>query len=213
MIYLGLVDDQKLFLSSLSVLINTMPGFSVRIQANGGEELLSDLLVVPQQPDIILIDVRMRGMNGWETATRVREKYPNIKLAALSMNDEETAVIQMLKAGCCAYFLKDLSPDDLQKGLQDVYDYGYHNADSISRHIKQHMVLGGKPYPSLFSDREKDFLKLACSDMTYKEIASIMCLSQKTIDGYRESLFAKLNVKSRVGMALEAIRANIVSLQ
>lgn len=212
MIKIGLADDHLLFLKALSLLINSIPGFTVVIQALDGSIMIQELEHSGAKPDIILLDVRMPIMNGPETAAAIKNKYPDIKLVALSMNDDDTSVIAMLKAGCCAFLLKDIHPDKLRNALSDVHDLGYYNADAINRHLRNLMARGETSQKLLLSDREKAFLKLACSDMTYKQIASIMCLSEKTIDGYRESIFIKLNVKSRVGMALEAIRHNLVAI-
>jgi DNA-binding NarL/FixJ family response regulator len=212
MIKIALADDQQLFLRSLSLLINSISGFTVALQALDGLIMLQELENNKEKPDIILLDVRMPVMNGPETAIAIKSKYPEIKLIALSMNDDDTSVIEMFKAGCCAFLLKDIHPDELHNALYDVYNLGYYNADAINGHLRNLMARGVTSQKLLLSDREKTFLKLACSDMTYKQIASIMCLSEKTIDGYRESIFIKMNVKSRVGMALEAIRHNLVAL-
>ncbi|MGN8059700.1 response regulator transcription factor [Pedobacter sp. 22163] len=212
MIKVAIADDQQLFLKSLSMLIDSLPGFSISLQALDGSLVISQLAQVAGLPDIVLLDVRMPVMNGPQTALEIKQRYPQIKLVALSMNDDDDSVIAMLKAGCCAYFLKDIHPDELERGLNEVYHFGYYNADSINRHLRDIISSGKAEHKLILNDREKTFLKLACSDMTYKQIASIMCLSEKTIDGYRESIFVKLNVKSRVGMALEAIRHNLVTI-
>jgi DNA-binding CsgD family transcriptional regulator len=109
------------------------------------------------------------------------------------------------------YLLKDVNPGELHTALTTVYEQGYYNADSINRNLRR-IIAGGPANTISLSEREKAFLQLACSDMTYREIASRMCLSEKTVDGYRESIFIKFNVKSRVGMALEAIRHNLVAI-
>jgi len=118
----------------------------------------------------------------------------------------------MIKAGCCAYLLKDIHPDELDKALHEIYNKGYYNADAANinfRRLLQHQQREDELH---LSDKEKEFLKLSCSDATYKQIAATMHVSERTVDGYRESLFRKLSVQSRTGMALEAIRRNLVSL-
>jgi DNA-binding NarL/FixJ family response regulator len=148
-------------------------------------------------------------MNGIETATWLTATYPAIKLVALSMNDSDKIIISMIKAGCCAYMLKDTHPNELEKALIEVNSKGYYNGDLSNINFRR--LLNIEPELKV-TDKEKQFLKLACSDLTYKQIASEMGLSERTIDGYREALFQKFKVQSRVGLALEAIRRDIVKL-
>ena len=210
-INIGLVDDHQLFLASLKVLIESFPTFSIVLEALNGEALLKKLEFVTVLPDILLLDVNMPVMDGANTAIVISSKYPEIKMVALSMKDDDVSVIKMIKAGCCAYLLKDISSDELEKALMEVYNKGYYNAD-ISNINYRRLILKTKEEEIVFTERERAFLKLACSDLTYKQIAMQMHLSERTIDGYRESLFQKLNVQSRTGMALEALRRNLVSL-
>ena len=210
-IRIAIADDQQLFLRSLAALIGNFDNFSVTIEALNGQELLTRIAATSEKPELVLIDVRMPVMSGSEAVVQLTRQYPQLKTIALSMNDDDDSVIAMLKAGCCAYLLKDINPAELQTALTAVYEQGYYNADSINRNLRR-IIAGGQANSISLSEREKAFLQLACSDMTYREIASRMCLSEKTVDGYRESIFIKLNVKSRVGMALEAIRHNLVAL-
>lgn len=209
-ITIGIADDQQLFLRSLSNLINSLPDFEVVIEALNGEELLKGIEKLTTAPDIILTDVRMPVMDGATAVSKITLSYPKIKTVALSMKEDDHSILMMLRAGCSAYLLKDVHPKDLEKALREVYETGYYNSDSFSTHYRRLLRNQGGDELKI-TDREKAFLKLACSDFTYKEIASKMFLSEKTIDGYRESLFQKLNVKSRVGMALEAIKLELVA--
>lgn len=210
-INIGIVDDHQLFLKSLSILIESFPTFDIVVDALNGESLITKLASAKVLPDIILLDVNMPVMDGAKTASVISVKYPLIKLVALSMKDDDTSVINMIKAGCCAYLLKDIHPDELEKALNEVYSKGYYNAD-ISNINYRRLIMKTKEESIVFTERERTFLKLACSDLTYKQISAEMHLSERTIDGYREALFEKLNVQSRVGMVLEALRRNLVSL-
>ena len=208
-ITIGIADDQQLFLGSLSSLINSFKDFEVVVEALNGEDLLKHIGVLKTLPDIILIDVQMPVMDGPSAVAKIAVCYPSVKTVALSMKEDDHSILKMLRAGCSAYLLKDLHPRELEKALIEVRETGYYNSDSFSVHYRR--LLRKQDDEIKLTDREKAFLKLACSDFTYKEIASKMFLSEKTIDGYRESLFVKLNVKSRTGMALEAIRQNLVA--
>ena len=210
-INVGIVDDHQLFLKSLSILIESFPNFNIVLDALNGESLIAKLASAKVLPDVILLDVNMPVMDGAKTAAAISATYPMIKLVALSMKDDDISVINMIKAGCCAYLLKDIHPDELEKALTEVYTKGYYNAD-VSNINYRRLILKTKEDTVHFTEREKTFLKLACSDLTYKQISAEMHLSERTIDGYREALFEKLNVQSRVGMVLEALRRNLVSL-
>jgi DNA-binding NarL/FixJ family response regulator len=212
-ITVGIVDDERLFAKSLGVLINSFGSFDVVIEALDGKEVLKKLEVVSVVPEIILLDVRMRGMNGPEAASAISSLYPQIKLVALTQKDDDFTIISMFKGGCCAYLLKDIHPDELERALKEVKVKGFYNADVININFRRLFTQEKKQNEFKISDRELSFLKLACSDLTYKQIASQMNLAERTIDGYRESLFHKLNVQSRVGLVLEAMKRELVKLQ
>lgn len=211
-ISVGVIDDQRLFVKSLATLINTFPSFNVVVDAMNGEELLNKLHVHHLSPDILLVDVNMPVMNGVETAKAIAEKYPLARIVALSMKDDDMSIIAMLKAGCCAYLVKDIHPDELERALTEVHLKGSYNGDAANVNYRRLILRGENDAAYRLSAREQSFLQLACSDLTYKQIASQMHLSERTIDGYRESLFEKMNVQSRVGMVVEGIRRDFISL-
>ena len=212
-IQIGLADDQLLFLKSLREMLDRLPAFQVTVEALNGEELLRKLELLSELPDIILIDVKMPIMGGMEAVTRISQRYPAIKLVALSMEDADGMVIGMIKAGCCSYLLKEIHPNELQSALLEVNSQGYYNADTFNRNSRRMLREEKNALALRLSTNEEKFLHLACSDLTYKQIASQMHLSERTIDGYRESLFEKLNVQSRVGMVLEGIKKKLIILQ
>lgn len=209
-ISVGIVDDHQLFLKALSLMLSGFANFTVIVEALNGKDLQEKLKFIPAVPDIMLIDVNMPLMDGVATATWLSEKYPTMKLTALSMNDSDKAVIAMIKAGCCAYLLKDTHPTELEKALNEIDKKGYYNGDAGN--IDYRRIIKSKQDEIQLNDNEKQFLQLACSDMTYKQIAAKMNKSERTIDGYRETLFQKFKVQSRVGLCLEAIRRDLVKL-
>ena len=146
----------------------------------------------------MLIDVNMPVMDGIATATWVNQKLSLCKAGCFSQNDGDKTIIGMIKAGCCAYLLKDTHPNELEKALHEIYTKGFYNADVSN--INYRRLLQFEKDSLNITDKEKTFLQFACSDMTYKQIASEMGLSERTIDGYRESLFHKLKVKAVLGL-------------
>jgi len=109
-IQIGVADDQLLFLKSLREMLDRLPAFQVTVEALNGEELLRKLGLLSELPDIILIDVKMPHYGCMEAVTRISQRYPAIKLVALSMEDADAMVIGMIKAGCCSYLLKEIHP-------------------------------------------------------------------------------------------------------
>ncbi len=169
-ITIGIADDQQLFLKSLSNLISSFKDFEVTVEALNGEELLKQLAVLKTLPDILLIDVQMPAMDGPTAVAKIAAGYPSVKTVALSMKEDDHSILSMLRAGCSAYLLKDLHPRELEKALIEVRETGYYNSDSFSLHYRRLLRKQGEDEIKL-TDREKAFLKLACSDFTYKEIA------------------------------------------
>ncbi len=211
-IKIGLVDDQQLFVRLLSTLLSNLNGFSVVIEANHGKELQEKIEGGSPLPDIMLIDVDMPVMNGIQTAKWLHATYPAIRMVALSMHEFEQTVIEMLKAGCCSYLLKNIDPELLEKVLTEIYTKNYFNSYINKANLSELILHNNISSTGLVREKEHEFLKHASSDLTYKEIASRMALSQRTIDGYRESLFTKFNVQSRTGMVLEAIKRGLVKV-
>jgi DNA-binding NarL/FixJ family response regulator len=209
-INIGLVDDHVLFSKSLTTLLHTFNGFQVVVDARNGAEVVEKCTTLTPLPDIMLIDVEMPVMNGPQTAQALREKYPEMRLVALSMNDNDNSVINMVRAGCCSYLLKDCSPEILEQALREVYVNSYYNSEIHHNSLGKLLITYQHVVPP--NDAEIEFLKLASSELSYREIANIMNLSERTIDGYRSSLFDKLKVQSRTGMVLEAMRRGLIKL-
>jgi DNA-binding NarL/FixJ family response regulator len=213
---IGIVDDHTMFRKGLAALISVFPRYSVLFDVGGGEDCirkLEDGLV----PDIILMDIAMPGLDGFATTARIRNQVPEVRVLALSTMDADTAIIRMIRSGARGYVLKDADPSELKKAFDEVLSLGYYYNDLVSRKIIQSVHLFGQDGNSAsssarLSDREMTFLQLACSEKTYQEIAGEMFVSERTVDGYRDALFKKLNVSSRVGLVLYAIRNGMVKI-
>ncbi|MEO6231523.1 MAG: response regulator transcription factor [Ferruginibacter sp.] len=207
---IGIVDDHQLFSKSLALLLESLGVYEVILDAKNGADLQEKLRNKNLLPQIMLVDVNMPVMDGVATAIWMTENFPACKLVALTTVDTDKSIIKMIKAGCYAYLLKDIHPVELGRALQEVWTKGYYNADQSNINFRR--LLEAEKDALKITGNEQIFLKFACSDLTYKQIADKMGLSERTIDGFRESLFQKLKVQSRVGMALEAIRKELVKL-
>ncbi len=212
---IALADDHLLIRNALVELINRFPGFKVIFDTSNGKEFI-DSIQTFGPPDIALIDINMPVMDGFETTEYLARQFPEIKCVALSVEDNEESIIKMLRLGAKGYLLKDTDTSQFILALSEIRDKGYYHSDLVSNTLLKSLHKPAEvknKIQSQFQAREEEFIKLACTEMTYKEIADQMCLSPRTIDGYRESLFLKLEVKSRVGLVLFAIKNNLVNIQ
>jgi len=214
--YIVIIDDHAMFRKGLMKLINLFPGCSVLFDASNGKDFIAQLN--PKTlPDIVLMDITMPEMDGYLTAEWLHNNYPEIKILALSTMDSEAAIIKMIKSGAKGYVLKDAEPDELRLAFDEVMSQGYFYNELITRKVLKGVgqLVDGKNATSLFvklTDRETEFLKYACTEMTYKEIADKMFVSVRTVEGYRDALCEKLDLKSRVGLAMYAIKNQLVNI-
>ncbi len=208
-IKITIVDDHLLFSKSISCLINTFKEFEVIDSYVNGKEFINVLMSEKfNKPDIILLDINMPIMDGIETMKWLKVNQPDLKVLALSVNDDEETILKMITNGAKGYLLKDIHPVDFKEALIEVQNKGFYYTEMIFGLLMN--KLEDKDHKVLLKQREVEFIKLACTEKTYKEIADGMCLSPKTIDGYRENLFQKLELKTRIGLVLYAIKNKIV---
>lgn len=210
----ALIDDHTLIRNALSELISTFQGFEVVLQARNGEDFFEQ--INPQAPpQLALVDIHMPCMNGYETASRLSQEFPEVKILALSVEDDDACIIRMLRSGSKGYLLKDTPTAEFKTALNELVTKGYYHSDLVANTLMNALHPPNEVIPAVaikFQAREEEFMRLACSELTYKEIADKMFLSPRTVDGYRESLFYKLQVKSRVGLVLFAIKNGVVEI-
>lgn len=212
-IKIALVDDHALLRKGLAELIKNI-GFPVIIEADNGKDFTAKLK--PNMlPDVVLLDINMPQMDGYETALWLKLHHPEVKVLALSMYDDENAIIRMLKNGAKGYILKDTDVSLLKEAIENVYQKGFHYSEMVTGRLIHSLNNLDNDHNSTaqllkLNEREIEFLKFACTEMTYREIAEKMYLSPRTIDGYRDALFEKLTIKTRVGLAIYAIKHGVV---
>lgn len=211
-IRIGVVDDHLLFVESLVSLLESIGLFKVTVKATNGLDLQEKIKIAKAIPHIIIIDVNMPVMDGYHTTLWLRTNYPDIKCIALSMNGDDVSIIKMIKAGCCAYLLKDIHPEQLERAIHSVYKKGFYNGEEGE--INFGKILADEKNQAILKlpNKELEFLQLASSDLTYKEMADIMDVNVRALDTYRDNLFEKFKVKSRVGLCMEAIRKEIIKV-
>jgi len=212
--YVALVDDHTMFRKGLAVLINLFPNYRVLMDVANGQEFI-DQLDPDHLPDIVLLDIHMPVMDGYATAAWLRVNHPDIHVLALSTMDSDTTIIKMIQHGARGYILKDADPKELQVAFEEILAKGYYYNEILTRKVIRSIHQGTQDPASNFprlTDREMEFLKHACSEKNYQQIAGEMFVSERTVDGYRESLFKKFNVTNRVGLVLYAIKNQLVQL-
>ncbi len=209
----AIADDHTLLRKALAKLIGSFEDYAVLFEADNGKEIkkkINEHFV----PDLILLDVNMPEMDGFETAAWLNKNYPKIKVLALSMFSDERTIIRMLRQGARGYIMKNIDPEELKKALDSVMKKNFYLSEEISGKIISGLHKDADRFeePPSLTQRERDFLRLICSEITYKDIAAKMFVSPRTVDEYRNSLFEKLKVRSRVGLVMYAMRNGLVEI-
>ena len=209
------VDDHKLYRSGLVQLIH-----AIDIQVNhlhecsNGQEFLNYLKSLDHiVPDIVLMDIDMPELNGFQTMEKLAIQKMNVPVLVITMMDEEPCLLRMIRLGARGFLSKDIEPEELRKAIETIANKGFHFTERFTGKLMA-AVRGERRASTMpiLSEREQQFIQYCSTELTYKEIANKMCVSPKTVDGYRAGLFQKLDVKSRVGLVMYAVKNGFVSL-
>jgi DNA-binding NarL/FixJ family response regulator len=209
-IQIAIVDDHTLFRQGIGSLLSEYKEIEILFDAANGLELKDKLPRYPL-PQVIIMDITMPLMNGYETTAWIKQNYPQVKVLALSMFEEDEPIIKMLKNGAGGYILKESKASDLVYAIKTIATHGFFLNSLVSGKLLRSIqddTLPKEPASELTANETK-FLEYCCSELTYKEIADKMFLSPHTIDNYREALFQKFEIKSRTGLVLFALKNNI----
>lgn len=201
-----IVDDHILIAKALEGIIGNFSEFEVIYVCESGKDLIQKFEEGNTIPDIILMDISMPIMDGFETAAWVTKNHPDIKIMALSMQGDDNSVIKMIKNGAKGYLLKNTHPKDLETALTRLNTDGFFYPEWASKIIFSNLNKTDIETTIKISDREKEFLKYTVTELSYKEIADRMCCSPRTVESYRDQLCEKLDLKTRVGLAVFAIK-------
>ncbi|MCO5950783.1 response regulator transcription factor [Mucilaginibacter flavidus] len=214
-IKLAIADDHKIFRNGLKATLEDCADFDLVIEASNGKQLLGMLTEV--KPDVILMDIKMPEMDGIQTTTAIKQKYKDVKVLALSMFNEDKYIVDMMKAGASGYLLKNAEPEEIIEAISTVFykDYYFNEHLSITL-IKQLAGNNNSNNPSQsladFNEREIEVLRLVCQECSNQEIADKICLSVRTVEGYRARLFEKTRSKNLVGLVIFAIKTGIINV-
>lgn len=211
MLSIALVDDHNLFRKSFAFFIESVCGINVCMQAENGVDLLNQLQASAQHPKIILADIQMPVMNGRELTLMVKKLYPDIKIIALSMLHHEDTVIDMFRCGVKGFMTKNIEPDGLIKALNTVVNNKYFLFDGVTENIfSSSYAIHHNKTEHCLTGKQIEFLQLCASNMPYKVIAEKLKISPRTVDAYRDHLFEKLEIESRVELVLYAVQNGFV---
>ena len=217
MISVALVDDHEVTRRGIKTVIELDPSIKVIIESGNGMDFLGKLATTTILPDVAILDISMPVMNGFETLDILQKKYPSIRIIVFSLLYEEYTVINMISRGACGFINKSADPSILAKAITLVHTEGFYRSGlakneyfqkSIS--VKNRICFQGKEN---LTTGELIFIKLAATDLTYKEIAEKMKKRPKTIENYRDKLFIKLNIKNRSSLVAYGYKIGLLEIQ
>ncbi len=216
MIKIILVDDEVLFRKGISFLLEREKNISIIFEASNGVELIAFLNESPIQPDIIVMDLKMPLLNGVEATKILRKDFPEIKIIALTSYDSKSFVANMIQVGAASYLIKNTTPQELLKTINEVATNGFYYNEEVMKNI-QETNLTGKNSKSLFdtdflTSRELEIIQLICKQKSTTEIAETLFISPRTVEGHRNNLLLKTECKNVAGLVVYAVQNQIVTL-
>ena len=203
---IAIVDDHILIAQAIKGIIANFENFETVCECENGQELIDKINTYNILPDIVLLDISMPVMDGFQTADWLQKNHPEVLVMVLSMQNDEQSVIRMVRNGAKSYLLKNSHPRELESALLKLVENGFYYPEWASKIIFSSINKTSNEALSKLTEREKEFLKYTITEKSYKEIAELMFCSPRTVESYRDNLFEKLNLKTRVGLAVYAIK-------
>lgn len=210
----AIVDDHRLFREALADIIRKLDRYELLYVAENGQDLLDQIQTKNQLPDLALVDLHMPVMDGFETTAQLRQRYPSTRVLVVTISDLKEEIEQAFRSGAHGYLVKG-AVDELRQAMEAVLTQGHYFPDSLKASFRQDLSASTE-HPSVsaspLTDAERVFLTLAASELTYPEMAEKMSIALSTLEAHRESVFTKLQVRTRVEMVIEAIRRGLIQL-
>jgi two-component system response regulator NreC len=213
-ISLVIADDHEIFRDGLALMLSRQDKFILAGQAGDGNELLR--LVETHHPDMVLTDIKMPLLDGISATRIMLRQNPGLKIIALSMFEEENLIVEMLEAGAKGYLLKNADKTEILDAISTVSQgnifYCKHTTARLASMIVRSKFDPLKKSPgTLFTDREKEIIRLICQQNTAQEIGEQLFLSKRTVEGYRTRILEKMDVKNTAGVVVFALRHNLIA--
>lgn len=214
MLRIGLVDDHRLFRKSLALLVDTIEGAEVVLQAGNGKELFEQLESVSL--DLVLLDIQMPEMDGYETCKLLRKNYPDIKILIISQLTTKESIHKVMELGANGFYSKDAEPEKLEKAIKSIKEKEYFFDEDLAVVIRE-AILWEKRLPTnrltapiSISHREMEVIRLACKELTSDEIADRLCINVRTVETHRKRIMEKTNTKNFIGVILYVLRNGLL---
>ena len=212
-IRVGIADDHKIFRKGIILSLRQYTNISFVLEAENGEDLLNQLK--NNQPDLVLLDLRMPGKDGIETTKEVSKLYPHIKILIITMFEDERYVSHLMENGANGYLLKNAEPAEIKKAIMEAYVRGYYLNNFVNRILLKKSTSRIKNAPSLnneivISDKEKEVVSLICREFTASEIAEKMSISPRTVESIKDRLMERFGLKNTAGLVFFAVKNELI---
>ncbi|MEZ5033530.1 MAG: response regulator transcription factor [Chitinophagaceae bacterium] len=210
LIKIAFADDHKMFRQSVCQLINSWENCKVIIESSNGNQLLKEI-EIGDRPDLVISDLRMPEMNGFEMINEISVRYPKIKILVCTMFDSTETILQSIKCGAHGYIKKCSDLPQLKTAIFEIIQSGFYFSElETSRVLKNFVNSGEIPIKNEINEEEYIFLKLLATDLTYKEIADKMKATIRHIEYIRSNLFSRFEVKSKIGLVVYALEKGLI---
>lgn len=213
-----LADDEVLFRKGISFLLEREENFEIIFEVSNGKELVSFLRESTIHPDIIMMDLKMPLLNGVETTRIIIEEFSDVKIIALTSYDSKSFIANMINIGAASYLVKNTTPSDMIKTINEVYEKGVYYNDQVLKIIQEGIATNlTRQNKSQFDEdyltnREKEVLVLICKQMNTHEIAEKLFISPRTVEGHRNNLLLKTESKNVAGLVVYAIQNKMITV-
>jgi DNA-binding NarL/FixJ family response regulator len=212
-IKVAIADDSVIFREGLKVSLSADSKFDPMLEAGNGKELLAG--IEKAMPHVILMDLKMPVMDGMEATKAIKLRFPNIKVLAVTMYEDENFIIHLMENGANGYLLKNAEPEEIRKAIYTVFENGYYFNDLVSNTLLRKVVIKPQVKPSFnkaveFTDRELDVLKGICNEKTSTEIGEAIFLSPRSVEGIRQHLLEKIGVRNTAGLVMFAVKNGLI---
>jgi len=216
-ISIGIIDDDSLIVQLLQTFFEQQTTIDVTVTASSGDEILEILSANKENPEILLLDLRMDGTNGIDVTSKLKEDYPSIHCIVLSSYYKEASMGFMLQAGVAAFLPKDILPEQLIEAITEVSQKGFFflpsQLEAVRNQISSKSTQPTFDNKNVLSEREIEILRLIAEQNTAREIADKLFITQRTVEGHKSNLFAKTGAKNLAGLVIYAVQHGIIDLR
>lgn len=212
-IRLGIAEDFAVIRKSLITVLQLDKQLEVVAEAENGLDLIRTIKGMAEPPEIVILDINMPKMDGYDTMVALRKDYPDMRFVILSQHDHTLVVARMLLAGANAFLHKNCDPKDLKRAIRAILEVPYFQSELVKSELIKLISQDKKSKIAHLKEREIEFLKYCLSELKYKEIAGRMKITESTISFYRNELFDKLNVNTRTGLAIFALSIGLTAAE